>query len=303
MRELRGLEDHARARPGNFDAKGWNGISLVMAEGRADDTRSPAPSRSGPRPTPALERCPAHGEIIASLPGPILAARLLYLEPGGSAAQHRDAIGFAFGGVRLHVPIVTHPDVELWIGGERMRWEPGELWYADFAFPHRLANPSSVTRVHLVIDIAITDALLELFPPALVPALVAGGVCRHRPVVTIDASALHRFEGRWHVPRALFLAINAPEDLSFEQSGEEPNTLVARGPDGEIVFVLDPLDERTLAIRGYYQGITFEASEDGRVELVHRGRVTFDPETFDENTTPWDLFTTRTPLERSPASP
>jgi Aspartyl/Asparaginyl beta-hydroxylase len=302
VREICGLEDVERASPGNFDANGWDGISLVMADGRAD-ARSPLPSRRGPLPTPALARCPLFTKLLTDLfgelPGPILAARLLYLSPGGSAAQHRDAIGFPFGGVRLHLPIITHPDVELWLGGERTSWKPGELWYGDFAFPHRLANPTSITRVHLVIDVAITDALLALFAPELVVELLEGGVCRFAPPLrdrAVTEATLRRFEGHWHIPRRELFAIVLPEDLHFTRWDDEPISMVARGPGGDVALVLDPIGQRTLAIRGYYQGVSFEAADSG-VDLVHRGRVGFDPDTFVEDETPWDLCTSKTRLQ------
>lgn len=289
--EVAGLEkDFMRTVPGPFDVKGWDGISLVTGDGRAEDTRSPMPSRLGARPTAALARCPHHADVLEALGAPILSARLLYLDRGGNHGLHRDPIGFPVGGIRIHLPIVTHPDAEMWLGGERMQWPAGELWYADFAYPHRLANPSPVVRVHLVVDVCITDALLSLFPTAAIPDLLEGGVHRFAPVAPC---ALERFEGRWHLPRRLLVAVPAPEDLLFERSDEEPNAIFARGPDGSIAFVLDPVDERTLTIRGYYPGVTFEASDDG-LELVHRGRVHLEQ---DDERTPWELFTSRSPLQ------
>jgi len=293
--EVAGLEkDFMRTVPGPFDVKGWDGISLVMADGRADDTRSPIPSRRGARPTAALARCPHHAELLEALGAPLLAARLLYLDRGGNHALHRDPIGFPVGGIRIHLPIVTHQDAEMWLGGERMRWAAGELWYADFAFPHRLANPSPVVRVHLVVDVTITDALLSLFPAESIPDLLAGGVHRFAQVTRLEPPALRRFEGRWHLPRRLLVAVPAPEDLHFAQTEEEPGAIVARGPDGTIAFVLDPVDERTLTIRGYYPGVTFELSDGGGVELVHRGRVHCEN---DDERTPWELFTSKNPLQ------
>lgn len=301
--EVAGLErDFPRMVPGPFDVKGWDGISLVMADGRAEDTRSPAASLTGARPTPALDRCPHHAELLAALGAPILSARLLYLEPGGMHGLHRDPIGFPVGGIRIHLPIVTHPDAEMWLGGERMAWPAGELWFADFAFPHRLANPSPVMRVHLVVDVCITDAVLSLFPKEILPDVLEGGVCRFAPVKKLDADALRRFEGRWHLPRRLLVAVPAPEDLLLSIYREEPGAIVACGSDGQVAFVLDPIDERTLTIRGYYPGVTFELTDDGGLELVHRGRVYCDPAMQDDERTPWELFTSKNLLEPSQPS-
>lgn len=291
--EVRSLErDFARFAPGPFDVKGWDGIALISGDGRVEDTRSPAPSRTGPRPTAPLAQCPHHAEVLASLGAPVLAARLLYLEPDGHHATHRDPIGFPLGGIRIHLPVQTHPDVELWLAGERMAWAPGELWYADFAFPHRLANPTNVMRVHLVVDLTITDASLALFPPETLPAMLADGVCRFRPSVKLPNAALRRFEGRWHLPRRFLVAVDVPEDLHFACIDGE---LVVLRPDGTVALVLDPLDEHTLSLRGYYPGVTFERTDEGGLDLVHRGRIHCEAD--DDERTPWELYTSRTPLE------
>lgn len=321
--EVRGLErDFVRFAPGPFDVKGWDGIALISADGRVEDTRSPAPSRFGPLPAAPLARCPHHAELLASLGAPVLAARLLYLEPDGLHALHRDPIGFPLGGIRIHLPVQSHPDVELWLGGERMCWAPGELWYGDFAYPHRLANPTDVMRVHLVVDLAITEAVLALFPPEVLPSVLDGGVCHWAPTRALESAALERFEGRWHLPRRFLVAVDAPETLHFAcvddaRPGAERGAreLVALRPDGTVAFALDPLDDRTLALRGYYPGVTFELAGDrsdrnsnrnGGLDLVHRGRVYCDPSAEGDERSPWELYTSRTflePLDPAPREP
>lgn len=292
-RDVATLADLARARPGPFPTSGWEGIALVQADGRADNTRSPMPSRSGPQPTPALASCPYLAEILASLPGPILGARLLYLEPGGVAPLHRDPIGFPVGVVRLHVPIVTHPDVEMWLGGERTRWAEGELWFGDFAFPHRLANPSSITRIHLVLDVCASDALLALFPPAIVERVVSGGLCKFEPVKPLADADLRRFARHLTFPPHSLPGVMMHDELD---AVVEVGAVVARAGD-QVALVLDPIDVSRLSIRGYYPGVTFEALPDGGLELVHRGRVRMpEGSSVDDEDAPWELFTSRAPV-------
>ena len=63
-------------------------------------------------------------------------------------------------------------------------------------------------------------------------------------------------------------------------------------------ILLDPLDETTLGMRGYYPGVTLELSPEGALALVHRGRVRL-PEgaSTDDERAPWELFTSHTPLD------
>jgi hypothetical protein len=294
--ELGRLGDFARALPGPFPTRGWDGIALVQRDGRADDLRSPTPSVAGARPTPALAFCPYIRDVIASVPSPVLVARLLFLAPGGSAELHRDPIGFGVGVVRLHVPIVTHADVELWIGGARQRWSPGETWYGDFAFPHRLANPSPVTRVHLVLDVCVTEELL-----ASLPDDVASSARRvaylHRPAMTSLPEPLGRLRGARHIPQATLPGVAVPSEVVLEPTG---GAIVARAvtAEGAPLFTLDAVGPRALCLRGYYPGVTLEVSHDDHVELVHRGRVRFADDADDD--APWDLHETRTALTEVP---
>ena len=88
---------------------------------------------------------------------------MMVLEPGGVIREHSDTF-LSSRIVRLHIPVVTHPDVEFHLDGRRCDWAPGELWYGDFSRPHRAVNRSQVTRLHLVIDVVADDMLLALFP-------------------------------------------------------------------------------------------------------------------------------------------
>jgi hypothetical protein len=141
----------------------WGGVSLYGVSGRME---SLACVDEPYWPTEALAACPYLQEVLASFDAQKRSVRVLCLAPGARVFEHYDPdSSLDRDTVRLHVPIVTHPDVDFFIAGRRVRMMPGELWYGDFAFPHRLQNRSPVERVHLVMDMEITDAIGRLFPP------------------------------------------------------------------------------------------------------------------------------------------
>jgi len=114
---------------------------------------------------PVLNNCPGLERAIAGLPSRVLDACLKLLGPGGFVHEHRDMTGAApMGVVRLHVPIVTHPDVEFHVNGRRLFLRPGEAWILDTSYRHRVANRSVVQRVHLVVDMELDRSLRALLP-------------------------------------------------------------------------------------------------------------------------------------------
>jgi hypothetical protein len=82
----------------------------------------------------------------------------------GHLARHADTdkdAGVNDGQVaRVHLPIITHPDITMttWdldgVASER-HLAAGHLYYLDTRKPHAVANPSPTTRVHLVLDVVV----------------------------------------------------------------------------------------------------------------------------------------------------
>jgi aspartyl/asparaginyl beta-hydroxylase (cupin superfamily) len=131
------------------DGAHWDQLVLVK-----DDFREPL-----------LSDCPGLASAIEELPSRVVAACLKRLGPGGFVNEHRDLVGAApMGVVRLHVPIVTHPDVEFCVNGRRLYLRPGSAWILDTSYRHRVANRSSVHRVHLVVDLELDRAMCRLLP-------------------------------------------------------------------------------------------------------------------------------------------
>ena len=73
-------------------------------------------------------------------------------------------IGLRQDGVgRVHIPVITNPEVEFFLQGELIDMRPGEAWYLNFNLPHRVENRSSEARVHLVVDCIVNDWFLGFF--------------------------------------------------------------------------------------------------------------------------------------------
>ena len=151
-------EDLARFPESDWDtlANGdaWGQIPLVW------------PIEDGLAEHPLLDRCPAFRRVFESFPGRLIDAVAARLGPGGWVKEHRDISGgVSMGVARFHVPVVTHEDVEFFVGGARCRMGEGELWSLDTTYKHKLANRSDIWRVHLIVDIEMNDAVRAMYPP------------------------------------------------------------------------------------------------------------------------------------------
>ena len=131
--------------------------------------------------TPLRAALPAAEPLIAAIPGAKHRIRLMRLRAGdGELSRHADITdpdaGVALGRLlRIHIPIVTNPDVKFrqWLldGSEReAHMAFGEAWYLDTRKPHTALNRGHSDRIHLVMDVVSNPALLDLLgctaPPA-----------------------------------------------------------------------------------------------------------------------------------------
>jgi hypothetical protein len=114
--------------------------------------------------TTLLTQSPYFTAVLAHFQCPLQSVRLLRLAPGSRIREHRDhALGFEDGEVRLHIPILSNPQVGFFLNGRRLSMGVGETWYVNVNLPHRVANNGADYRVHLVIDCAVNDWLKNLF--------------------------------------------------------------------------------------------------------------------------------------------
>lgn len=114
---------------------------------------------------PALAACPYFREVIGTFQSEIRGARLLRLTPGSRIKEHTDHEYPEVDGVlRIHIPVVTNPDVEFLLSGTRVVMEAGSAWVLRLSEPHSVANRGAADRVHMLVDTVLNDwsrALLE----------------------------------------------------------------------------------------------------------------------------------------------
>jgi quercetin dioxygenase-like cupin family protein len=141
--------------PLHFNTKDFNGdwrsISLRSTSGKSNDIYAHASSDY--HNTPVLDRMPYVKTILDSWHCEKEAVRLLSLAPGSAIKPHRDpGCGYHEGSFRIHIPIVTNPEVYFTIEEEKLQLKAGECWYMNFSATHSIVNTGHTSRVHLVMD-------------------------------------------------------------------------------------------------------------------------------------------------------
>lgn len=117
--------------------------------------------------TPLLAACPAIGAALAAFECPLESVRLMRLGAGSVIKTHRDHdLDVEHGRARLHVPVVTNPDVDFRLNGDRVVLGEGECWYLRLSDPHSVSNGGGQDRIHLVVDAVVSPWLRELLERA-----------------------------------------------------------------------------------------------------------------------------------------
>lgn len=137
---------------------GNTALPLVAAQGDPDndDVRGPM------LPTPYLARCPYLTQVLASLKTVIGRTRLMRIEGNGEATMHVDTNYYWMNRVRVHVPVVTFPEVEFICGETSIAMPPGECWIFDTWRMHNVLNHRPIPRIHLVCDTVGTVEFWEM---------------------------------------------------------------------------------------------------------------------------------------------
>ncbi len=134
----------------------YHGVPLISVEGSTTDLTTHHARTF--EPTPLLKDCPTFKSVLEAFHCAFHRVRLMRLDPGAHIRRHVDPLdGRNISIARLHVPILTNPDVDFMLWGRRVPMGPGECWYIDPAFPHSVTNRGDSPRIHLVIDCVIND--------------------------------------------------------------------------------------------------------------------------------------------------
>jgi hypothetical protein len=113
-------------------------------------------------PTPALLASPYMQQVLAAFSTVWSRSRLMRIAGGGKVPLHSDSIYHWFYRVRVHIPVITRPEVRFHCGDQDVHMAPGEAWVFDNWRQHRVENPSAEARVHLVADTAGTSEFWRL---------------------------------------------------------------------------------------------------------------------------------------------
>jgi len=139
------------------DYKGNLAIPLISVNGEIND------DFAGPmQMTRFLKQSPYMQQVLTTFKSVLSRSRLMRLEGLHDVPLHSDINAHWWSRVRIHVPIVTTPDVVFHCGDQKVHMAPGEAWIFDAWKMHKVINPSGHTRVHLVIDTAGSPEFWEM---------------------------------------------------------------------------------------------------------------------------------------------
>lgn len=145
-REVRALPESAWVpHPTGFE--GNEAVRLVTAGGRPTDDLDGEMA-----PTPELLAMPYVQQIMGEIGGVWGRSRLMGLRAGGEVPLHVDSHYYWRTHWRIHIPIITSPQVLFSCGPETVHMKPGECWLFDSFRWHRVVNGGTEQRVHLVLD-------------------------------------------------------------------------------------------------------------------------------------------------------
>jgi len=127
--------------------KGNTAVPLISVNGEANDFFS------GPMAeTPWLKQSHYLRQVLASFKVVFGRSRLMGLAGGSEVPQHSDSNYHWFTRVRIHVPIITFPEVMFHCHDQAIHMAAGGAWVFDNWKMHRVVNPTTQLRVHLVAD-------------------------------------------------------------------------------------------------------------------------------------------------------
>lgn len=133
---------HPEGHPGN------SALPLIASGGDPanDSVRGPM------RATPFLQRMPYLRQVLAAFETVWGRTRLMRLDGNAEATPHTDVNYYWTQHARVHVPIITNPDVQFICGAKSVHMAAGESWIFDTWRSHNVINPYPTPRIHLVAD-------------------------------------------------------------------------------------------------------------------------------------------------------
>lgn len=147
-------------------------------------------------PTRHLTACPYMMEVMGAIGAVWGRSRLMRIAPGGAVPPHVDTDFYWRTHLRLHVPIVTTPDVKFTVAGNAVHMAAGECWVFDTFQVHRVDNGGTNKRTHLVLDTVGGEGLHALIEYARAKPLRDEDLHMMKPGAWRGALAFERFPTR-----------------------------------------------------------------------------------------------------------
>ena len=126
-------------------------------------TKFPALQEFEPLLRPALgivadfyEQSPRGRELLhGSRLGYFIRANVVRLKAGGEIPAHKDGNFSLAHAHRVHLPVITNPDVRFTVGKETRNLPVGTLYEINNRRTHSVRNDGSEDRVHLILDFVL----------------------------------------------------------------------------------------------------------------------------------------------------
>jgi len=152
-----------RAHPQGYE--GNSAMPLIASGGDPANDATKGPMR----PTPVLASLPYVLQVMAALESPIGRSRLMRIRGNGEAHAHVDTNYYWQERHRVHVPIVTQPEVRFEVDDRAVNMAAGECWVFDTWRRHNVLNPLPTERIHLVIDTVGSPRLQQWIDSGVCP--------------------------------------------------------------------------------------------------------------------------------------
>ncbi len=173
--EVAALPDSAWVKhPTGFQGNG--AVRLISADGGENDDMGGAM-----QPTPHLLRSPYIQQVLGSLNTVFGRSRLMGLGPHSEVPAHSDVNHHWFYRVRVHIPILTYPEVRFHCEDRDVHMAAGEAWIFDNWRRHWVINPTDKLRVHLVADTTGSASFWDLVRNGIDPFAANAGMAL-RPI-------------------------------------------------------------------------------------------------------------------------
>ena len=112
--------------------------------------------------TQYLLQCSYVMELMAEIGAVWGRSRMMGLGAGAEVPEHIDNNYYWRTHIRLHVPVITNPDVDFTCGDQTVNMAAGEAWVFDTFRKHHVHNRGAEHRIHLVFDTVGGERLWDL---------------------------------------------------------------------------------------------------------------------------------------------